>query len=148
MGDINGDGFSDVVVSNFMPTVAGVEWGNLPQYYYTTLDDKNSRKGLGEHGREGREGATTIFASSEGGRSVDIGNIYDDSALPDIAYGMGNSTVRLFANLGLDDQGKFLGFEERDTFYIGLDCSIRDIKIVSLFEECYVSILAADGLRP
>jgi hypothetical protein len=138
--DLNGDGVQDVLESNF------VEWQSIslqnnntipiPQRYHL-LNSDPSRDIVDNIP------AFTLFSSTAAGRSVGVGQIYNDSLLPDVVHGMSDGTVHLFANLGRDQDDNFLGFEERDTFKIRDGyCQIRDVKIESLW-NCTVSVICA-----
>jgi len=129
MGDLNGDGIMDVVEANFLSSSQIRSDHPIQQLYYL-LDEV----GLGN--------PTNLFASSTSGRSVDVGKLYDDSELPDIAHGMADGSLRLYANLGKDTDGTFLGFEIRDALQAGTSCSIRDTMIVSL-APCSTSVVCA-----
>ena len=84
-----------------------------------------------------------LFQSAGSGRSVDVGQIFDDSRFPDIAVGMSEGAIHLFANLGVDeDTGQFLGFDHRGWITVQAGCVIRDIMVASL-SPCTTSLVTA-----
>ena len=84
-----------------------------------------------------------LVASDEPGRSVDVGQIFDDSSLPDIALGSTNGAIQLYANRGVDERTRqFLGFEHRGWIDVQDGCVIRDIEVTSL-SPCTASLVVA-----
>jgi hypothetical protein len=84
-----------------------------------------------------------LFSSLTSGRSVAVGQLFEDSALPDLAYGLEFGNILMFANLGLDEStGAFLGFKFQSELQVKSGCTIRDIKIASL-APCTVSVVCA-----
>jgi hypothetical protein len=148
--DLNGDGYFDIVEASNLNPPDIIDGYGLDQNYYL----------LDENGYAiNNQRPSRIFTSPKGARSVHAGNIYNDSAFPDLAFGDSDGHVILFANLGNapsmeddnDENGsvhkkkheKFLGFEQRDVFQVSnIGCEVRGIKIASL-SPCSVSILAA-----
>jgi hypothetical protein len=130
LADLNGDGFFDIVEANYLDPFDLEDGYGLDQNYY--LLDHN---GYGH--------ASRVFTTPHGGRSVHAGDIYNDSELPDLAFGDSDGNVLLFANLGNHPTtGVFQGFEQRDIFQVSDGCEVRGIKIASL-SRCSISILAA-----
>ena len=123
MGDLNGDGLGDVVESNFLNPRYIQQGTGVAQFYYM-MKPNPERSGLDI-------APTTLFKSDSSGRSLDVGQIFDDSKLPDIVHAMANGEIRVFANQGKDNN-RFLGFEERQRLQVDSSCSIRDILITSL----------------
>jgi hypothetical protein len=84
-----------------------------------------------------------LFSSSGSGRSVAVGQLFEESTLPDLAYGMEFGNILMFANLGLDaNTGAFLGFKFQSELQVKTGCTIRDLKIASL-APCTVSVVCA-----
>lgn len=134
MGDINGDGVVDVVESNYGPRAGILKRNKVPQFYYL-LDKEQSLQA-------NTTTASKLFDAHVSGRSVDIGQLFDDSQLPDIVHGMVDGSLRIFANMGVDSSNTFLGFEERGVLNVGSDCEILEVMIANL-SPCTVSLICA-----
>lgn len=87
---------------------------------------------------------TLLFSTSQSARSVTTGQIYEDSTLPDLVYGMSDGALYLLANLHSDANSSIPsdGFELRDVIESSTPCNIRDVKVASL-APCTMSIIAA-----
>lgn len=120
LADLDGDGIMDIVEANAIDSPAAAS-GDPVQQDYLLLDSVGRPK----------EGTPTAFSweGGIGGRSVAVGDLFLDSAGPDLALGTGNGEVVLFANLG-NDSTSFRGFEERYRFQVVKGCPVRDLKIV------------------
>jgi hypothetical protein len=130
MADINGDGQVDIVESSRIKT--GILKRNKVSQFYYLLDAEKSLQ----------ISASKLFEAPASGRSVDIGQIFDDSQLPDIVHGMVDGSLHIFANMGLDSNNTFLGFEERGVLHVGSDCEILEVMIANL-SPCTVSLICA-----
>jgi hypothetical protein len=85
----------------------------------------------------------TVFASPFSGRTVTTGQIFNDSELPDLVFGMATGELILFANQGVDTGGNFDGLVRKGTLIAAKEyCEIRDVQIVSL-APCTQSIVTA-----
>jgi hypothetical protein len=88
---------------------------------------------------------TTVFEAPLPARVVTSAQLFNDSELPDLVYGMLNGDIILVANKGVDPAtGDFLGFEIRQILEGAFErfCTIRDIQVASL-GPCSISIVAA-----
>ena len=81
---------------------------------------------------------------------VTTGQIFSDSKLPDVVYASARGIVTVFANLGVDESGKFLGLEQRFTFSAqNPNCQVRDVAVVPMMQgsssadECWIGIVSA-----
>jgi hypothetical protein len=84
-----------------------------------------------------------LLSSSTSGRSVAVGQLFEDSMFPDIVHGLVDGNVLLFANLGLDEStNEFLGFKFQGGLQVKSGCTIFDVRIASL-APCTVSIVCA-----
>ena len=93
-------------------------------------------------------GQKRLWSSVVAARSIAAGHIYDDPDYPDVALGMADGQVLVFANLGNDEYGNHTGFQYQQTLDVGLlQCQIRDIKIASLY-PCTRSIICAMTCGP
>lgn len=88
---------------------------------------------------------TSAFEAFVPARVVAAANLFDDSELPDLVYGMATGDIVLVANKGVNPAtGEFLGFEFRTalTEVYERACIIRDLEVASL-DPCTISIIAA-----
>jgi hypothetical protein len=134
LADLNGDGIMDVVEANHVSALDLSDAYPVQQDYYL-LDGEGFPL----------YGSPTPFAwEFGGGRSVDAGDLFADSTMPDLALGTGDGYVVLLENLGVDpSNGRFLGFRERHRFAIMPGCEVRDLKIVKdLARPCAPSVVA------
>jgi hypothetical protein len=156
-GDLDGDGVDDLAEANYLYPNQIVDGFPLPQRVYLTSslsaaarsNHSNTTSGTNDNGVYTVQ---TLLDAPQGGRSVAIGQIFQESSLPDVAFATAVGEVILFANLGLgvdtDENGSlqrvFLGFARRHSLHIGPKCQIRDLAIVNnLAGPCSVSIACA-----
>ena len=139
MADLNGDGVTDVIESRYVSPENLISGTAVHHFYYLMANNNTSAMNANSI-----PPGQSLFASSTSGRSVDVGQIFGASKLPDIVHGLEDGRIRLFANLGVDkdDESKFLGFNPKDILQVQTGCSIRDIKAASL-SPCTVSLIAA-----
>lgn len=139
LADLNDDGNVDIAVARFLESELINQDFPIDQGYILVDNDPRDDVPLRR---------TAVWSAADEGRSVVAGHIYEDSTLPDLAYGMGNGEILIFANLGLDRQSKFLGFEYRETLPAGpSNCQLRDIAVASMF-PCTISIVVALTCEP
>lgn len=131
LADLNGDGILDIIEANHLSSDSRVNEVSVQQDY-SLLDE------------EGFPIQVTTFSwEDRGGRTVDAGNLFTDSDLPDVVLGTSRGQIVLFANLGLDSEGDFRGLEERHRFDTVADCEVRQAVIVpDLLRPCAPSIAA------
>ena len=86
----------------------------------------------------------------DAGRSVTTGQIFADSALPDVVFASAEGVVTIFANLGTDETtGQFRGLEKRHSLRVGTEgCQVRDVAVAPLAREaasgrCWTGIVCA-----
>jgi hypothetical protein len=133
MADLNADGVLDLIESNYVHRPGTLGRNAVPQYYYLLDRDKSLQADVT---------ASKLFDAPVSGRSVNIGQVFNDSVLPDIVHGMVDGSLRIFANMGVDSNNTFLGFEEREILNVGADCEILDVLIADL-SPCTVSLICA-----
>lgn len=134
LADLNGDGIMDIVEANHVSARDLRDAYPVQQDYYL-LD----AEGFPLYG------SPASFAwEYGGGRSVDAGDLFSVSTMPDLALGTGDGYVVLLENLGVDrSNGQFLGFRERHRLATEPGCEVRDVKIVKdLARPCAPSVVA------
>ena len=120
LADLDGDGNADLVEAN---AVERKYAGTAIQQHYFLLDAEGYPK-------EGMPG-TFSWEGGAGASAIAVGDLFEDSRGPDLALGLGNGDLVLFANRGRDDgTGQFRGFEERARRSVVPGCEIRGVKIV------------------
>ena len=151
--DINGDGIQDLLEATFLYKAQLVPGYPLPQRVHF-MDEEGHVKdtlviledGAREHNWKEDEDA---------GRSVTTGQIFSDSALPDVVFASAEGVVTLFANLGVDNEtGKFRGLEQRYQLSVGmrwgriwedLICQVRDVAVTKLAAQQQETISSSIG---
>jgi hypothetical protein len=136
--DIDGDGVDDLLEATFLYTKQRVSGHPLPQRIHFLNEQGHVQKSL------------VVQESEEGdaGRSVATGHIFSDSALPDVVFASAKGVVAVFANLGVDESGTFLGFEQRYKFSSESPCQVRDVAVITMArtydnDECWIGIVDA-----
>ena len=136
--DLNGDGIDDLLEATFLETPQIVDGYPFPQRAHILNGD-----GI-------ITGTILLHQDPEGGRSVTSGQIYSDSPLPDVVFANAQGIVTVFSNLGVDDDGIFLGFEQRHQFSTGhKGCQVRDVAVTKMADNltpektCWVGIVGA-----
>jgi hypothetical protein len=137
--DIDGDGVDDLLEATFLYSKQRVRGYPLPQRIHF----------LNENGHVTR--TLVVYESEEGdaGRSVTTGQIFSDSALPDVVFASAKGIVTVFANLGVDESGAFRGLEQRYKFSAkNPQCQVRDVAVVPMAQsnddnECWIGLVTA-----
>ena len=131
LADLNGDGIMDVIEANHLNSANKKNGVSLQQDYALMDEDGNPTQ------------VTTFSWEAGGGRTVNAGSLFSDSDLPDVVLGTSEGQVVLFVNLGNDDQGNFLGLQERHRFTTMPKCEVRHVVVVpNLVRPCAPSIAA------
>lgn len=138
--DIDGDGVVDLLEATFLYTKQRVSGFPLPQRIHFLNEDGHVNRTLVVHESE----------DGDAGRSVTTGQIFSDSTLPDVVYASARGIVTVFANLGVDESGRFLGLEQRYNFSArNPNCQVRDVAVVPMVQgssradECWIGIVSA-----
>mmetsp|Transcript_8173 Transcript_8173/g.17758 ORF Transcript_8173/g.17758 Transcript_8173/m.17758 type:complete len:488 (-) Transcript_8173:137-1600(-) len=124
LDDVDGDGLPDLLEATFLYEDTRVPEYPLPQrvHFLDARGDVRSTLDVWETGPE------------DAGRSVSTGQIYSDSALPDVAFASAEGVLSLFANLGVDEDAQnFMGLELRHQVSLGEErCQIRNVAVADL----------------
>ena len=124
--DINGDGVDDLLEATYLKDVQREDGYTFPQMIHFFNADGAVYESLEVMETE----------NLDAGRSVTTGQLFGQSELPDVVFATSEGTVNLFANMGLDKDGDWLGLEKRHSLKVGtLDCPIRDMTVTTLFED-------------
>ncbi|KAL7557233.1 hypothetical protein ACA910_001899 [Epithemia clementina (nom. ined.)] len=132
LADLDGDGIDDLVEANFLYRDQLADGFPVPQRVHLSSSSSSLSASTNSDHRTPWPTTQTLLLLPEGGRTLAVGQIYDDSPWPDLAFATADGQIILFANLGRDNNinGTFLGFDQRDTLHMGQDCPIRDVAIV------------------
>ena len=137
--DIDGDGIPDLLEATFLYSNQRVRGHNLPQRIHFLNARGHVKKTLVVH--ESEEG--------DAGRSVTTGQIFSDSALPDVVFASAKGKVTVFANLGVGESGAFRGLEQRYQFSAtNPQCQVRKVAVVPMAQsgddsECWIGVVTA-----
>jgi len=134
LADVDGDGNTDIISASYLSERL-IDPEHPIQHSIMLVDhDPSDDLPLRQE---------TVFSSGIAGRTVSAGNLFDESELPDLVYGMVNGELIFFANQGLDSNGDFAGFVRKGKIQAGeAGCTIRDIEFASL-SPCTRSVVAA-----
>jgi len=123
LSDLDGDGNDDIVEANHLSNY------DVPQRVFFLSASSAI--------------TSSYTLTSLAGRTAAVGNIFPDSPLPDIALGTSDGRVVLFSNLGVDNTGEHLGFEQRNTLDTNTGGAVRDLFIWGSFSQDSVIIACA-----
>lgn len=137
--DIDGDGVEDLLEATFLYPSQRVRGHPLPQRIHFLNERGHVKETL------------VVHESDDGdvGRSVTTGQIFSDSALPDVVFASAEGVITVFANLGVDEYGNFRGLEQRYTFSAkNPHCQVRDVAITRMTQndgdnQCWIGLVAA-----
>ena len=124
--DINGDGVDDLLEATYLKDIQREDGYTFPQMIHFFNADGAIYESMKVMETE----------NLDAGRSVTTGMLFGESELPDVIFATHAGIVNFFANMGLDEDGNWLGLEKRHTLKVGTDdCPIRDMVVTTLVEE-------------